>query len=408
MEIIKGKIKKPLKVLIYGQEGIGKSTLAANFPDPIFIDTEGSTAELDLEHGRMIPTSYQMLLEQVGWLTVNHQQEGIKTLIIDTADWAEKMIREKVIQENSAKGIKGIEDFGYGKGFTFVWEDFGRLITALDRANASGLHVVLTAHAAIRKFEQPDEAGSYDRWELKLQNSPKANICAMVKEWADMVLFCAYETTVYKTSKEEGKKTKAVGGGRVIHTAHHPCWDAKNRHGLAEKLPLSYESIRAVVEGHTPNAPEAPQKAQERKETNIPQEIPGAGIDALPFEITDTEPEPNLPRALLDLMAVNRVTAKELKAAVVYRGYFPETLEPENYPQDFIEGCLIAAWPQVFEIIQSIHEQGTTILLVEQNAEMALRIADRAYVLETGTIAMSGPASVLANDDRVRKAYLGG
>ena len=62
---------------------------------------------------------------------------------------------------------------------------------------------------------------------------------------------------------------------------------------------------------------------------------------------------------------------------------------------------------QVFDIIKSIHEQGTTILLVEQNAEMALRIADRAYVLETGTIAMSGSAAELAQDDRVRKAYLG-
>ena len=63
---------------------------------------------------------------------------------------------------------------------------------------------------------------------------------------------------------------------------------------------------------------------------------------------------------------------------------------------------------QVFDIIKEIHKQGTTILLVEQNAEMALSIADRAYVLETGNISMSGKASDLANDDNVRKAYLGG
>lgn len=63
---------------------------------------------------------------------------------------------------------------------------------------------------------------------------------------------------------------------------------------------------------------------------------------------------------------------------------------------------------QVFDIIKEIHNQGTTILLVEQNAEMALSIADRAYVLETGNISMSGKASDLANDDNVRKAYLGG
>lgn len=62
---------------------------------------------------------------------------------------------------------------------------------------------------------------------------------------------------------------------------------------------------------------------------------------------------------------------------------------------------------EIFSIIQELHESGITILLVEQNAKMALAVADRAYVLETGTIAMSGPAKELAEDDRVRKAYLG-
>lgn len=63
---------------------------------------------------------------------------------------------------------------------------------------------------------------------------------------------------------------------------------------------------------------------------------------------------------------------------------------------------------EIFNIIKQLHDEGTTVLLVEQNAQMALSIADRAYVLETGHVAMSGPAADLAADDRVRKAYLGG
>ena len=62
---------------------------------------------------------------------------------------------------------------------------------------------------------------------------------------------------------------------------------------------------------------------------------------------------------------------------------------------------------EIFSIIQELHESGITILLVEQNAKMALAVADRAYVLETGSISMSGKAAELAEDDRVRKAYLG-
>ncbi len=63
---------------------------------------------------------------------------------------------------------------------------------------------------------------------------------------------------------------------------------------------------------------------------------------------------------------------------------------------------------QIFDIIKELHAAGTTILLVEQNAQMALSIADRAYVLGTGKITISGPATEVLADDRVREAYLGG
>nr|WP_325244675.1 ABC transporter ATP-binding protein [uncultured Oscillibacter sp.] len=62
---------------------------------------------------------------------------------------------------------------------------------------------------------------------------------------------------------------------------------------------------------------------------------------------------------------------------------------------------------EIFAIIEELHKSGITILLVEQNAKMALAVSDRAYVLETGVISMEGPAAQLAADDRVRKAYLG-
>lgn len=62
---------------------------------------------------------------------------------------------------------------------------------------------------------------------------------------------------------------------------------------------------------------------------------------------------------------------------------------------------------EIFEIIKNVSNDGVTVLLVEQNAKKALEIADRAYVLETGTIALSGSAKDLINDDSVKKAYLG-
>ena len=63
---------------------------------------------------------------------------------------------------------------------------------------------------------------------------------------------------------------------------------------------------------------------------------------------------------------------------------------------------------QIFDIIQSLHKAGTTILLVEQNAQMALSVADRGYVLETGKVVKSAPAQDLLKDESVKAAYLGG
>ena len=63
---------------------------------------------------------------------------------------------------------------------------------------------------------------------------------------------------------------------------------------------------------------------------------------------------------------------------------------------------------QIFDIIKELNEAGTTILLVEQNAKMALSVADRAYVLETGRVVMEGDAKSLLSDESVKKAYLGG
>lgn len=357
MEIIKGKIPTAQRVLIYGPEGIGKTTLAAQFPGAVFIDTEGSSRHMDVAR-LPDPSSMAHLIEEINWAA--EHPDDIGTLVIDTADWAESLARAAVIAADPTGKVKSIEDYGYGKGYVYVWENFGRVLQALDRVIKAGVHVVLTAHAAIRKFEQPGDLGSYDRWELKLQNSPKANICAMLKEWADMVLFCNYEVTTFKNDE---KKTKAVGGQRVIYTTHAPSYDAKNRHGLPEKLEMSFESIRRAIEENTPKRPQARVKTQKVKEPAPakaePQSTPEeflADIGA-PFEIIDDEPAPvpNLPKALLDLMAANNITADQIQQAVAFKGYMPADMPVEKYPQDFVEGCLIGAWPSVLEVIRSLN-----------------------------------------------------
>ena len=168
VEITSGKINnKAQKVVIYEPEGIGKSTFAAHFPNPLFIDTEGSTGELDVRR-LPAPTSWQYLMWEIDQVKAN--PDICSSLIIDTADWAERLCINNLCEKNQVSGIEG---FGYGKGYVYLEEEFGRFLNRLSDLIDLGINVVFTAHATMRKFEQPDESGAYDRWELKLQKKDR-------------------------------------------------------------------------------------------------------------------------------------------------------------------------------------------------------------------------------------------
>lgn len=376
MNITRGKIMSAKKVVIYGPEGIGKSTLAAQFPDPLFIDTEGSTKEMDV--ARMDkPTSWEFLLSEIEFVRT---QRPCKTLVIDTIDWAEQLCIKNVCDK---AGKTGIEDFGYGKGYVYEKETFQRLLTILDGVIYAGINVVLTAHAALRKFEQPDELGAYDRWEMKLGAKTSNLIAPLIKEWADMVLFANYKTISVAADKD-GKKHKAQGGKRIMYTSHHPCWDAKNRYGLPEEIPMDYAAIAHIfvdlpstvpttappvstTASSTPSAvstnapintapapntpPPAPINTQPAtKQAPEPSYIQDIPPDELPVQ--QTPPPAGIPKALVDLMTANHVTEEEIRQAIAIRRYYPEDMPITAYDPAFIDGVLIGAWNQVLEVIE--------------------------------------------------------
>lgn len=377
MKIIKGKIPCAKKVVIYGPEGIGKSTFASKFPEPVFIDTEGSTKDMDVARFET-PSSWTMLMEQIRYV---RSTPGVcKTLIIDTADWAEQMC---IADLCSRYGKKGIEDFGYGNGYVYAREEFGRFLNALTEVVDAGVNVVLTAHAHLKKFEQPDEMGSYDRWELKLGKKTSSQTAPLVKEWADMVLFANYKTWSVAVD-EKGTKRKAQGGARVMHTTHHPCWDAKNRYGLPDEMPFEYDGIRNVIEGSAaqpnqntklpetvvtaPEQPAAPPLSESKyhQETMELEEPPATNTELQKPPIENTEvmgdmsnfpPDMRIPKVLRDLMIEYNVCEWDIQNVVEARGYFPSDMNVWDYPSDFIEGVLVGAWKDVYKMIKEAKEK---------------------------------------------------
>ena len=243
--ITRGLVPSAARVGIYGPEGIGKSTLAAAFPAPVFLDTEGGTSHLDVARFPR-PKNWADVLAALNHLLTS--AHDFQSLIIDSADWLEKLLAEEICRRANKEGL---EDFGYGKGWQYMAEEFIRLLAQLDRLRDRGLNVVLIGHSTIRKFEAPDAAGSYDRYELKLGKQ----IAALTKEWVDALLFVNYYT---KLTEKDGKQ-KAVGGReRLIYTTHTAAWDAKNRYALEEKLPCVIASLAPIFARGAAAAPSAP------------------------------------------------------------------------------------------------------------------------------------------------------
>ena len=354
MQITRGKRARAQKVVIYGPEGIGKSSFASQFPDPVFIDTEGSTDNMDVARLDK-PTSWTMLINEIAFIKANPTECG--TLVIDTIDWAESMAVADVCAQH---GKKGIEDFGWGKGYTYVQEEMGRFLNSLSDLVDMGINVVLTAHAQIKKFEQPDEMGSYDRYELKLGQKTGSKTAPLVKEWADMVLFANYKTLVMTT--DNGKK-KAQGGERVMYTNHRPAWDAKNRHGLPDEMPFNYAGIAHIFAGQQAPQPqvEQPQQSAPQAPEPIQEELPldMSTVAEVPQNKAPSEPESvpasyhaSLPKSLTDLMAQGNVTEEELQKVAYIRGHFPLGTPIENFPPDYWD-MIVSHWQATMEVIQN-------------------------------------------------------
>ena len=307
IKISKGKIKRPLRLVVDGVEGVGKSTFAAQFPEPLFIDLENGTDSMDVARTQK-PETWEELLQIVREVAAD--PSVCKTLIVDTGDWAEALCVKYICRKYKTDGL---ESFGYGKGYVYLREEFENLLNELDKVIAAGVNVVICAHAQIKKFELPDEAGSFDRYELKMSK----NVSPLVREWCDIQLFANFKTYVIAT---ENKHSKGTGGTkRVMYASHTASWDAKNRHGLPDEMELDFKHIAHLF-----------------------------GDAAAPAGKPDSTME-----QLKALMEKSGVTEAELQKVVSDKDKYPADTPVSDYDSKFITGWVIKYWDQIMPLIKA-------------------------------------------------------
>lgn len=360
-QITTGKVQKPQRVLIYGPEGVGKTTLAAQFPSPLFIDTEGGSFGSEVRRLPR-PDSWQMLLDEVTWVR-DYPEECGGTLVVDTLDWAEKLCVAKVCDENDWKSI---ESPGYGRGYTYVKEEFGRLLNLLSEVVERGLNVCVTAHAVITKFEQPNALGAYDRWGLNLIDGKKASVSAMVKEWADAVLFVNFKTILIADDKND-KKVRATGGkNRALYCTHDASWDAKNRWGLPDEVPMEWAQIAPFVPVPSLAAPETQAPAEELEvpfgegPTEAEREAEAAVAQTMSAAATVGD-GPTMPEGggwvghllpLMQLMGKDGISEDQVCEAVWRKGYATRDQKLAAYPEEIVN-WVVSVWPAMRDFIRN-------------------------------------------------------
>lgn len=245
--IITGKVMYPPRTLVYGTDGIGKSTFGAQANKPIFLATEEGAFRID------VPKFQVQNWEDVfgALITLGKEQHDFKTLVIDSIDWAQAFAIKHLIENEFEKDVDRFE--AYGRGYKSLVQEFRRLLAYLDRLQkAKEMEIILIAHATVKTFKNPG-GDDYDRYQSNLVDSPSTSIWGLVKEWCDIVMFANYQVTVRKSN---GKATKGKGvltggekGSRVCHTAPSAAFDAKVRAGwqLPKMLPLDYATFSRYV-----------------------------------------------------------------------------------------------------------------------------------------------------------------
>jgi hypothetical protein len=235
-----------LFILIYGPDGVGKTSFAAGAPNPFFLCSERGLGLIKAPY--IEPQNYSEALDVL--TALGTEKHNYKTLVLDSLDWLENLVAEYVCTKNRWRNVEEPE---YGKGYVALaeeWRSFIKKLTPLRER----IHIIAIGHSATKPFNDPMLAASYDRHILKLSGSgAKTDSASVWRESVDCVLFANFANSLVK--ERGSSKIYGTGDGkRVIYTERRPAYDAKNRFNLPEQLPLDWKAFEEAVKASASQA----------------------------------------------------------------------------------------------------------------------------------------------------------
>ena len=254
MAIDLSKIKRSLnlsslKLVMYGEEKVGKSTFCSQMPEPVFIDIEGGTNFLNInrinkEALEIDEWNFTIALDVLKDILT--QEHTYKTLVIDSIDWLEGLVQEHI--KNEHKGAKSYLDskvaaLSYGGGTAFLQQYMRDFLGVLEEIRSKKkMHIILIAHTK-KKSEQDVQGASFDKSVLKLTEKSEG-LCI---EWADFILFAKNKPCNVVENEGFTKRNRAVSEGNIIYTSKNPAFSGGGRLVLPEEIPLNWNDFNGAL-----------------------------------------------------------------------------------------------------------------------------------------------------------------
>lgn len=242
------KHQAPPRIVLHGPEKVGKSTFFSQAPNPIFIQTEDGLTGIDTQ-AFPLTTSYQEVIDQLTALCTD--EHDFKTLVLDSADWLERMIHQRVCEVDGVTNIEKAQG-GYGKGYLEALNLWRNVLRALDYLNKQkGMIIGVICHSRIVSINDPLNE-LYDSYQMKLHSPKSGNGSSeLIREWADILCFADTQKFTRKL-QVGGNKENTVGRAtgtdkRILYTKPSPQYAAGNRYNLPGELPLEWTALQDVL-----------------------------------------------------------------------------------------------------------------------------------------------------------------
>ena len=261
-QLSNGPIDTPKFLAIYGVEGIGKTTWAAQAPGAFVVDVEGGSSEVDVQN-RIEKKYIETFQDVLDAMIFAAEQDSCQTVVVDSLSKVEEKLWQVTCKRKSVKGhtYNSIEDFGYKQGYIFALDEWSIFIATCEKVLAMGKNVILVGHEMTKKFDDPTMLEGYSRYEIDIH----AKASKFIRRYVGALLFAKYKTLV-----KDGKGLET--GERCLYTERRPGHDGKNRFQLPYELPLMWNEFDLAVKKGM--AVEKPESYRSQIEGLLPEVFP--------------------------------------------------------------------------------------------------------------------------------------